>query len=81
MGEQIMDFTTIKELPTTYKNIHESIYRSYHIVQKIEELLQQGINNDILLEIIRHLNEEYPPEEIPTHKGTRDQLEDLCNLK
>lgn len=24
--------------------------------------------------------EKYPPEEIPTHKGTRNALEDLCNF-
>jgi hypothetical protein len=58
-----MDFKTIRQQPVIYRivrnqndqDIHESIFRSFHILEKTEELLRKGIGNDILLEIIEDL--------------------------
>lgn len=35
--------------------IHESIFRSFHIVDKIKELLKKGTPPDVLVEIIEDL--------------------------
>lgn len=56
-----MDYLKIRDLPTVIdeeflslgaKGIHESVLRSYHILEKVKFLLQEGCSSAVILEII-----------------------------
>ena len=53
----------IRSYPTVHENIHESIFRSYHILEKVKELLEKKTSGDIVLELINEMEE---PEEEET---------------
>jgi hypothetical protein len=50
-----MDLEQIKELPNTVNNIHESVFRSYHILYKVLELIERGDSKETILEIVNYL--------------------------
>lgn len=52
-----MKLGEIKELPTIYSNVHESIYKSYHTLQLVKELLNRGDSNATIKEIIKLIEE------------------------
>jgi hypothetical protein len=60
-----MNILDICMIPTTHSNVHESVYRSYHIVQKVKELLQVGTPATVILELIQTM-EDAVPGRIPT---------------
>lgn len=62
--EATMTFTEIRKIPTTIDlnkwehapgGIHQSVFRSYHIVGKIIEMCEQKVSHEIMLEIIADL--------------------------
>lgn len=46
------DLLEIMDYPTTYNNVHESIYRSYNILHYVIWLLQQNTPAPVILSII-----------------------------
>jgi hypothetical protein len=49
---------TIREImkkPTIVDNVHESIYRSYDLLEKVKTMLIRGDNQKTILEIIEHI--------------------------
>lgn len=49
-----------KDVPNNAKGIHESVFRSYHIVEYVRELLERGVPGDVVLDILKSLQEEPP---------------------
>jgi hypothetical protein len=53
-----MTLAEIRDLPTVFgtgpngNRVHESIFRSYHCVQKVRELLREETPPSVILEII-----------------------------
>ena len=45
----------IRDVGERDPRIHESVFRSFHIVDKIKELLKKGTPPDVLIEIIEDL--------------------------
>jgi len=37
-----MKLFDVLQYPTTVNKVHESLYRSYHILERVEELLARG---------------------------------------
>lgn len=52
-----MNILNIVNEPTTVNDIHESVYRSYHILNLVEDLLGRGVPSDVILELLRELRE------------------------
>lgn len=52
---EIRDFPTTIDTGPNSGRVHESVLRSYQIVQKVKELLGQGVPPEVLLEIIGDL--------------------------
>ena len=48
----------IRRLPTSLDMTHESVYRSYHILEKVVELLNKETPPAVILEIIEDLRSE-----------------------
>lgn len=46
---------------------HESLLRSYQIVQAVKDLLARGTPGDVVLELIQQM--ERPPEELKSHEA------------
>jgi hypothetical protein len=42
----------IKNMPTVYNNTHESIYRSYHTLALVCEMLGRGDSSESIKEVI-----------------------------
>jgi hypothetical protein len=54
------ELTTIKNYPTTINNIHESCFRSYHILRYVLGVIDSkslAAQTDLLFQIIEHLRE------------------------
>lgn len=52
----------IAAMPTVHNNVHESVYRSYHILAYVEDLLRRGTPGDVvrdLLDEIKAMGEEH----------------------
>lgn len=52
---ELMTYTKIQLMPTTSEDsgkIHESIFRSYHILQKVKSLLALGTAPEVVAELI-----------------------------
>jgi len=43
------------ELKSTNTEVHESCFKSYHIVEKIKNLCEQKVPHNVILEIIEDL--------------------------
>ena len=50
-----MKIRDIANLPTLKDRMHESIFRAYHIVEKVKYLLQNNVPSNILLELIEEM--------------------------
>lgn len=47
-----MKLLEIAEFPTCINNLHESTLRSYQILQKVKEYLQEGVPSKVILDLI-----------------------------
>lgn len=45
----------IREMPTVVNEVHESVYRSWHILHYVEWLLERETPNDVILALIRDM--------------------------
>lgn len=50
-----MNIRTVAEMPTVRQNVHESLFRSYHLVQLVKEMLQDGVPPKTVLMLIESL--------------------------
>ena len=53
-----MTFEEIRLCPTTFSGehgVHESIFRSYQILELVKDYLRRGVPSDVVLEIIEEL--------------------------
>ena len=50
-----MRIADIKDNPTVYKDVHESIYRSYQILEYVKEMLLRGDSSETILDIIEQI--------------------------
>lgn len=50
-----MELEKIKEMPTVVDNAHESIYKSYHVLEKVRQMLEREDSKETILEIIEFL--------------------------
>lgn len=50
-----MNINEIKQMPTVYENIHESVFRRYHILNLVEAMLKRGDSKETIIELIRHI--------------------------
>lgn len=55
--------STIKRVPKGCTGVHESILRSYQILEKVKDYLKRGVPADVILELIEEA-EEYKITEI-----------------
>lgn len=46
----------ILELPQTIDNVHESCYRSFHILRKVVEMVNRGDSKETINEMVELLN-------------------------
>ena len=44
-------------MPTTYDNVHESVFRSYHILEKVKELIEQKTPAYVMIELINDMQD------------------------
>ena len=44
---------TLLEMPTVVNNVHESVYRAYHILRFVEWLLENGTPADVTIALMR----------------------------
>lgn len=66
-----MDILKIVEMPTTIGSVHESCYRSYHILEKVLTLLEMGTPGDVVLLIAAEMtNAEHLPIPAPRDNMT-----------
>lgn len=52
-----MDLNEIMKFPTVYNNTHESVYRSYQILEYVKWMLEQNMPAPVILGIIQSLQE------------------------
>lgn len=53
-----MLITEINKRPTVLDNNHESLYRSYHILEKVKWLLENNVASTVILELISDMEYE-----------------------
>lgn len=53
-----MTLTEIKALPTIINNTHESVYRVYHVLDKVMEMINRGDTKETIIEVVNFLSEE-----------------------
>lgn len=56
-----MTLNEIQNQPTILEQIHESCFRSYHILDKVLEMIQRGDSTYTIFEVVKFLKE-YPVE-------------------
>jgi hypothetical protein len=49
---------SIIERPTTYNNVHESIYRSYGILEYVLDMIDRGDSNETIFEIVEFIKKQ-----------------------
>jgi hypothetical protein len=54
---EIKECPTVLDLGSNDQRFHESIFRSYQILEKVKELLEKGTPGDVVLEIIQYIEE------------------------
>jgi len=52
-----MELKQIKSMPTVRDNVHESVYRSYQILEKVKEMLLRGDSKETIIETIKYLEQ------------------------
>jgi len=50
-----MKLLDICKLPTCIENSHESVLRSFQLLQKVKEYLQEGVPNKVILDLIHEV--------------------------
>jgi len=58
-----MKFSEICKMPSVRNNVHESVYRSYQILERVKEYLAKGYSAEMILEMIETMETVYEPEE------------------
>jgi len=51
-----MTIQEIKQVPTSIDKIHESCFRSYHILNKVFEMLRREDSLETIEELVEYLN-------------------------
>ena len=54
-----MRIQEILDMPTVLNNTHESSYRVYHALERVKSLLEHGVPNDVILELIEEMDSKY----------------------
>lgn len=74
MGTQIDKPTllAIRDMPTVYDNISESIFRSYQILHEVKRLLELGTPGSVVLELIKLM--EYQEKDKPTGEKRTEEM-------
>lgn len=57
-----MKISQIKKLPVLHGNTHESIYRSYHTLKLVKDMLERGDSSRTIIEVIELINEKEIPD-------------------
>jgi len=52
-----MKASEIKSLPEVFENIHESCFKSYHILNKVLEMIERGDSKKTIFEFVEHLKD------------------------
>lgn len=65
-----MDYDKIAKFPTVIDNKHESIYKSYQILEKAIEMLERKDSNETILETIKFLKRNENKKEINIDGGS-----------
>ena len=60
MNKTIHRFDEIRQQPVTFENVHQSIYRSHHILQEVKRMLAEYYSADAILDIIALLEMDLP---------------------
>jgi len=53
-----MEIKEIAEMPTTFNNVHESIYRSYHILNLVLEMIERGDSKETINLTVGYLKQQ-----------------------
>jgi len=53
-----MKWKEIAKLPTTESGLHESIFRSYQILDKVKEYMARGVPYDVIYELIEEIEDD-----------------------
>lgn len=54
-----MELKQIQKQPTCLEKIHESCYRSYHILDKVMEMINRNDSKETIIEMVEFLRQ-YP---------------------
>ena len=46
----------IAKMPTTYKNIHESIFKSYHLLDYVLQMIERGDSKETIFEMVEFMS-------------------------
>lgn len=52
-----MKLNEIQKTPTTLNNVHESAFRSYHILDQVLTMVERGDSKEMILEVTDMLRE------------------------
>ena len=55
--EMTNDIERIQRLPNTIGDIHESCYKSFHVMNLISTMLERGDSKETILMVLRHFGE------------------------
>lgn len=58
-----MRLLDLQKEPTMIEHTHESLYRSYHILLTVEELLRRNVPNDVILDLLDEIRK-LPPRKV-----------------
>jgi len=66
-----MTLKEIQRMPTVLDKNHESVYRSYHILAQVLNMIKRGDSKETIYEVVDFLNE-YPVETQTASKKEND---------
>ena len=55
-----MNIESIKNMPSTYEEggkVHESIFKSYHILEYVLMLVERGVDKETIKEMVEYLKQ------------------------
>ena len=53
-----MKIKDITKMQTAEDNLHESLFRSYHILEKVKDYLHRKVPDDVIIELIEEMEQE-----------------------
>ena len=53
-----MKLSEIKKMPTVFNNVHDSIYRHYHILNYVLGMVERGDSKETIKEVAEYLKED-----------------------